>query len=32
VQGYLTGRPLDIADYAGIVGRKLIAAARTRAV
>ena len=32
VQGYLTGRPLDIADYAGVVGRKLIAASRARAV
>jgi diguanylate cyclase (GGDEF)-like protein/PAS domain S-box-containing protein len=32
VQGYLTGRPLDIADYAGVVGRKLIAAPRARAV
>jgi hypothetical protein len=32
VQGYLTGRPLDIADYAGVVGQKLIAAARARAV
>jgi diguanylate cyclase (GGDEF)-like protein/PAS domain S-box-containing protein len=26
VQGYLTGRPLAIADYAGVIGRKLIAA------
>jgi diguanylate cyclase (GGDEF)-like protein/PAS domain S-box-containing protein len=26
VQGYLTGRPLAIADYAGVVGRKLITA------
>ncbi len=25
VQGYLTGRPLEIADYAGVVGQKLIA-------
>src|SRR5450759_3585009 len=32
VQGYLTGRPLPIADYAGVVGRKLIAAALARAV
>jgi diguanylate cyclase (GGDEF)-like protein len=32
VQGYLTGRPLAIADYAGVVGRKLIAAELARAV
>ncbi|HZL62413.1 MAG TPA: EAL domain-containing protein, partial [Pseudolabrys sp.] len=32
VQGYLTGRPLPIADYAGVVGRKLIAAEFARAV
>ena len=32
VQGYLTGRPLPIADYAGVVGRKLIAAALAHAV
>ena len=32
VQGYLTSRPLPIADYAGVVGRKLIAAAFARAV
>ena len=32
VQGYLTGRPRPIADYAGVVGRKLIAAALARAV
>jgi len=32
VQGYLTGRPLPIADYAGVVGRKLIATALARAV
>jgi EAL domain-containing protein (putative c-di-GMP-specific phosphodiesterase class I) len=32
VQGYLTGRPLAIADYAGVVGRKLITAELARAV
>jgi EAL domain-containing protein (putative c-di-GMP-specific phosphodiesterase class I) len=32
VQGYLTGRPLAIADYAGVVGQKLIASMHTRAV
>ena len=32
VQGYLTGRPLAIADYAGVVGRKLIAPMHARAV
>jgi EAL domain-containing protein (putative c-di-GMP-specific phosphodiesterase class I) len=32
VQGYLTGRPLPITDYAGVVGRKLIAAELARAV
>jgi len=32
VQGYLTGRPLPIADYAGVVGQRLIAAELARAV
>jgi EAL domain-containing protein (putative c-di-GMP-specific phosphodiesterase class I) len=32
VQGYLTGRPLEIADYADVVGRKLIAPMHARAV
>jgi diguanylate cyclase (GGDEF)-like protein/PAS domain S-box-containing protein len=32
VQGYLTGRPRVIADYADVVGRKMIAPARARAV
>ena len=32
VQGYLTGRPLEIADYAGVVGQKLIAPMHARAV
>ena len=32
VQGYLTGRPLEIANYAGVVGRKLITAELARAV
>ena len=32
VQGYLTGRPLAIADYAGVVGQKLIAPVHARAV
>jgi EAL domain-containing protein (putative c-di-GMP-specific phosphodiesterase class I) len=32
VQGYLTGRPLPIADYAGVVGQQLIAAEFARAV
>jgi len=31
VQGYLTGRPLAIADYAEVVGRKAIAPPRARA-
>lgn len=31
VQGYLTGRPLAIEDYADVVGRKAIAAAKLRA-
>jgi len=31
VQGYLTGRPLAIADYAEAVGRKLIAPVRAKA-
>jgi diguanylate cyclase (GGDEF)-like protein len=32
VQGYLTGRPLEIAKYAGVVGRKEIATTYARAV
>jgi hypothetical protein len=34
VQGYLTGRPLAIADYAAVVGKKLIAEtpARVRSI
>jgi diguanylate cyclase (GGDEF)-like protein/PAS domain S-box-containing protein len=32
VQGYLTGRPLEIADYAGVVGRKEIATTYSHAV
>jgi EAL domain-containing protein (putative c-di-GMP-specific phosphodiesterase class I) len=31
VQGYLTGRPLQIANYAGIVGRKNIATSYSHA-
>jgi EAL domain-containing protein (putative c-di-GMP-specific phosphodiesterase class I) len=32
VQGYLTGRPLEIANYAGVVGRKEIATTYSHAV
>jgi hypothetical protein len=32
VQGYLTGRPLEIADYAGVVGWKEIAATNSLAI
>jgi EAL domain-containing protein (putative c-di-GMP-specific phosphodiesterase class I) len=32
VQGYLTGRPLPIAAYAGVVGQQMIAAELARAV
>jgi EAL domain-containing protein (putative c-di-GMP-specific phosphodiesterase class I) len=32
VQGYLTGRPLEIADYADVVGRKEIATIYSHAV
>jgi EAL domain-containing protein (putative c-di-GMP-specific phosphodiesterase class I) len=31
VQGYLTGRPLAIADYAAVVGRKEFPAMQARA-
>ncbi len=31
VQGYLTGRPLAIADYAGVVGRKVTTAVHAQA-
>jgi EAL domain-containing protein (putative c-di-GMP-specific phosphodiesterase class I) len=32
VQGYLTGRPLEIADYAGVVGRKDVAMTSSLAI
>jgi hypothetical protein len=32
VQGYLTGRPLEIANYAGVVGRKEIVTTYSHAV